>query len=135
MAAGVGSVVGAIAGLMIPLARRWPRPATTIALVLLFACAWDPVRQFLFGLVIIFGHLIRWGWSIGAHLNPWAMTDDQIWSTAAVFGAIAGALVAGLALRMAGGYRSDLVPMRRAEDHRRPGEESSTRAGAQRAPG
>jgi hypothetical protein len=107
MAAGVGSVVGAIAGLLILLARTWPRPATVIALVLLFACAWDPVQQFIFGLVIIFGHMIRWGWYIGAHLDPWNMTDEQIWATAAVFGGTAGALVAGLALHMAGRHRSD----------------------------
>jgi hypothetical protein len=109
MAAGVASIVGAIAARMIRLARRRPRPATTITLVLLFACAWEPVQQLIFGLVIIFGHIIRRGWYIGARLDPWPMTDEQIWATAALFGAIAGALVAGLALHLAGRHRSDLV--------------------------
>jgi hypothetical protein len=135
MAVGVGSVVGAIAGGMIRLARRRPRPATTIALVLLFACAWEPVQQVILGLVIGFGHLIRRGWYVCARLDPWPMTAEQIWSTAAVFGAIAGVLVAGLALRLAGRHRSELVPAQRAEGSPRLGEESSTRAGAQRAPG
>jgi hypothetical protein len=58
---------------------------------------------------IIFGPTIRWGWYVCAHLDPWPMTDEQIWATAAVFGAIAGALVAGLALHMAGRHRSDVA--------------------------
>ena len=128
MATGVGSVVGVIAGLLFLLARRWPRLATGIALGLLFAYASDPVRQFSFDLVI------RWGWLIRAPSGTWPMTDDQIWATAAVFGAIAGAVVAGFGLHMAGRPRSDHVPASRAEGSRRTAEESGTRADAQRAP-
>jgi hypothetical protein len=103
MGAGVGGVVGAIAGLLILLARRWPRWATGIALGLLFACAFDPVQQ------LIFRAVISWGWIVRALHVAWAMTDDEIWATAAVFGAIAGALVAGLALHMAGRHPSHFV--------------------------
>jgi hypothetical protein len=109
MAAGVGSLVGAIAGLLILLARRWPRWATAIALGLMFACAAELVQQF------IFRGVISWGWVVRAQFDTWAMTDDQIWATAAVVGAIAGAVVAGLAVHRAGRPRSDRVPGQRAE--------------------
>jgi hypothetical protein len=102
MGAGVGSVVGVMAGLLILLARRRPRLATGIALGLLFACASSQVQRFVFGAVITFGRTIQWGWYVLSQLEPWAMTDDQIWSTAAVFGAIVGAVVASLAVRMSG---------------------------------
>jgi hypothetical protein len=109
MAAGVGSVVGASAGLLILLARRRPRRATGIALGLLFACAAEPVQQF------IFRGVIFWGWVVRAQLDSWAMTDDQIWATAAVFGAIVGAVVAGLAVHRGDRHRPDRVPGQRAE--------------------
>ncbi|HZW33871.1 MAG TPA: hypothetical protein VFF52_24325 [Isosphaeraceae bacterium] len=125
MEVGVGSVAGVIAGLLILLGRRWPRLATGIALGLLFACAVDSVRQFVFDVVI------RWGWIIRALHNTWAMTDEQIWATAAVFGAIAGAVIAGFAVRMAGRHRSNLVPAQPAEGSRQPAGPSARRADIQ----
>jgi hypothetical protein len=95
LAAGVGVVVGVLAGLLIRLSRRRPRLATMLALTLLFACAASAVKESLFGLVVVWGKIIRW------HIIPWGLIDDQISESGAVFGAIAGALIAAISSHFA----------------------------------
>jgi hypothetical protein len=90
MAAGVGVVVGVVSGVLIALARKRPRLATMLAVTLLFACAASPVQESLFGLVVIWGRLIRW------RIMSGGLIDDQISESGAVFGAIAGALIAAI---------------------------------------
>ena len=89
---GVGIVLGAVAGLLTVLARRMPRLATGGALALLFACASGPGRQF------AFDQVVWWGWKLRFHLVPWSISDDQIAASGMIFGAIAGAVIAGLAM-------------------------------------
>jgi hypothetical protein len=101
---GVGGVVGAIAGLLIVLARRRPRLAIGISLGLLVTCAAGPEQPILFGLVFL------WGLIIQRPFGTWPMTPDGVWATAAILGAIAGAFVACFSLRMARGHRSGPVP-------------------------
>ena len=88
----VGLALGTIAGLLIRLGRRRPRLATGMALAILFAFASDLGRPFTFDLVT------RFGWFLRGLLVPWSLSDDQISNTATIFGAIAGAAVAGLAM-------------------------------------
>ncbi len=107
---GMGSVVGAIAGLLIVFARRRPGLTTGISLGLLVACASGPVRPVLFGLVIFWGRTILWSeWLIHSQFSTWPMTPDEVWATAATLGAIAGAIVAFLSTRVARRHRSGPV--------------------------
>ncbi len=92
---GTGIAVGGVAGLLIVLARRRPRLATGISLGLLMACASGPARSILFGLVIFWGLVIR------RPFATWPMTPDEVWATAAILGAIAGAFVACFSIRVA----------------------------------
>ena len=142
LGAGVGSVVGVIAGLLIVLARRRPRLATAISLGLLVTCASEPVQPILSGLVIY------WGWVIRRLVGTWPMTDDQVWATATVLGAIAGAVVACLATHISRRHRSrsvprtagpigpvfPLAPRSNGERGRRPIEESVSRIVTQSPP-
>lgn len=116
MAVGVGVVVGAIVGHLIILRRRWPRLGMGILLGLLLACAVEPVQQALLGAVTV------WGWTIRRFSDTWPMTDDQVWATATVLGAIAGCVVAGFGIRLAHPHRPATVT--------EPGAEPSHRAGA-----
>jgi len=107
---GVGALAGAIAGLLIVLAHRWPRLATVISLGLLVTCASSPVQPILFGLVILWGRTILWmEWLIHSQFSTWPMTPDEVWATAAIFGAIAGAVVACFSIYVARRHRSSHV--------------------------
>jgi hypothetical protein len=99
----VGLALGTIAGLLIRLGRRRPRLATGMALAILLASASDLGRPFLFDLVI------RFGWILRGLLLPWSLSDDQISSTAMIFGAIAGAAVAGLAMHATRGRPGEVA--------------------------
>jgi hypothetical protein len=72
--------------------RQRPRLATGTALAILFLFASDLGRQFAVDLV-------TWlGWRLRYHFVPGSISDDQISITGMIFGAIAGAVVAGLAM-------------------------------------
>ncbi len=95
LGAAVGIVLGTATGLLIRFQRQRPRLATGTALAILFAFALEPGRQFAFDLV-------TWtGWRLRYHLVPWSISDDQISITGMILGAIAGAVVAGLAANAA----------------------------------
>jgi hypothetical protein len=92
LGAAVGIALGTTAGLLIRFGRRRPRVAISVALAILFAFASGPGRQFALDLV-------TWtGWRLRYHLVPWSISDDQISITGMIFGAIAGSVVAGLAM-------------------------------------
>jgi hypothetical protein len=92
LGAAVGLALGAVAGLLIQLGRHRPRLATGTALAILFAFASDPVRQFTL-------HLVTWlGWILRYTFVPWSISDDQISITGMILGAIAGSVVASLAI-------------------------------------
>ncbi len=93
LATGVGAVAGVAAGVLIMLDRRWPRLTTAMALALLFAFAAAPVQKMTFELVV------QWGWIIHWHLVPGSLIADEISELAAVFGAIAGAVIAVVSFR------------------------------------
>jgi hypothetical protein len=138
MGVGVGAVVGAIAGGLVVMGRRRPRLSRWIAFGLIVTCASEPVRPILFGLVVFWGMVIR------RLLAAWPVTQEHIWATAASFGAITGALVGCLAIRLARRHRSGHVsrtagtgvpvlpispPSHAGEGRgRRPGEAPATRA-------
>jgi hypothetical protein len=90
--AAVGVVFGALAGLLTMLGRRWPRLATCTALAILFALASDSGRQFTLDLLTGLGGMLR------ARFVPWTISDDQISTSGMLFGAIAGCVVAELAM-------------------------------------
>jgi hypothetical protein len=92
LGAAVGIALGAVAGLLVKFGRQRPRLATGSAVALLFLFASDPGRQFAHDLV-------AWvGWRLRYHFVPWSISDDQISITGMIFGAIAGAAVAGLVM-------------------------------------
>jgi hypothetical protein len=99
LGAALGLALGTIAGLLIRLGRRRPRLATGMVLAILFASASDLGRPFTIELVT------RFGWILRGLLVPWSLSDDQISNTAMIFGAIAGAAVAGLAMYATRGRR------------------------------
>jgi hypothetical protein len=106
----VGGALGALAGLLVRSSRQRPRVATGAALVVLFAFASDRGRRFTLDLV-------TWlGWRLRYHLVPWSISDDQISITGMIFGAIAGAVVAGLAMYVMR-PRPVMVTMVRRADH------------------
>ena len=88
----VGIALGTIAGLLIRFGRRRPRVATGVAVAILFVFASETGRQFALDLVRWMGILLRY------LLIPWSISDDQISITGMIFGAIAGAIVADLAM-------------------------------------
>jgi hypothetical protein len=100
LAAGVGAAVGALAGVLIRLARRRSRLAITLALAILFAFAAGPVQRMLFQIVVL------WGGIIHRLIISGSLIDDEISELAAVFGALAGAVIAVLWLRHTYGTRS-----------------------------
>jgi MFS family permease len=88
----VGLLLGVLAGRLAVLARRHPRIAMGLMLGLLFAGASEPVQRVAFGLVLFWGHVVRWLiWSPG-------MTYEFVPASGATFGAIAGAIIAVVAL-------------------------------------
>jgi hypothetical protein len=92
LGAAVGIAVGAVAGLLMRFGRQRPRLATGTALAILFLFASDLGRQFAVDLV-------TWlGWRLRYLFVPGSISDDQISITGMIFGAIAGAVVAGLAM-------------------------------------
>jgi hypothetical protein len=94
LSAVVGLMPGAIAGLVAVLARRRPRIAMALIIALLVAAAAEPVRQLAFGLVLFWGHVVRWNiWSPG-------MTDPHVPASGATLGAIVGAILAAAAMRL-----------------------------------
>ena len=92
LGAAVGITLGAAAGLLIQLARRWPRLATGTALAILFALASAFGRQFAFNLVSGAGMILR------SRFVPWSISADQISTTGMIFGAVTGCTVASLAI-------------------------------------
>jgi hypothetical protein len=92
LGATLGIVFGTVAGLLTRLGRHRPRLATGTALGLLFGFASGAGRQFALG-------LMTWlSWRLRYHVVPWSISDDQISITGMILGAIAGAVVAGLAM-------------------------------------
>ncbi len=92
LGAAVGIALGAVAGLLIRLGRKRPRLATGAALAILFALASGPGRQTVIDLV-------TWSsWRLRYLFVPWSISDDQISITAMIFGAVAGSVIAGLAM-------------------------------------
>jgi hypothetical protein len=99
LSAMVGLLAGALAGLLVALARRKPRAAIGLALALLVACASEPVQRLALELIV------RWGYILRRLILSWGQAAEQISATGAAVGAIAGAVVAGVALRFAGATR------------------------------
>jgi hypothetical protein len=90
----VGLLLGALAGLVAVLARRQPRIAMGLMLGLLFAGVSEPVQRLAFGLVLFWGQVVRMCiWSPG-------ITDPFPPASGATFGAIAGAIMAVVAMRL-----------------------------------
>ncbi len=94
LGATAGIAFGAIAGLLIKFGRRRPRLATGTAFAILILIASDLGREF------VLGALTWLGWRLRYHFVPWSITSDQdqISITAMIFGAIAGAAIADLAV-------------------------------------
>ena len=95
LAAALGIPLGSVVGLLARLVRRMPRMAAAIAVLLLVASASDPVRQFASVL------LTPLGWIVRTHFVPWSISGDQITETGMLFGAISGAVIAGLSMHLA----------------------------------
>jgi hypothetical protein len=91
----VGIVLGSITGLLARLARRKPRLAGMIAVGLLIVSASEPGRQFALGQMTLWGQVIR------NVLVGWSVSDDEIVASGMLFGAIAGAVIAGLSMHVA----------------------------------
>jgi hypothetical protein len=92
LGAAVGIALGVLAGLLIKLGRQRPRLATVMAVAMLLALASDFGRVFAFHLVTWVGLILRY------FVVPWSISDDQISITGMIFGAVAGCVVAGLAI-------------------------------------
>ena len=90
--AAVGIAVGAVAGLLMRFGRQRPRLATGTALAILFLFASDLGRQFAVDLVTWLGWRLRYLFVRGN------ISDDHISITGMIFGALGGAVVAGLAM-------------------------------------
>jgi hypothetical protein len=89
----VGLVPGAIAGLLVVLAGRRPRIAIGLIIGLLLAAAAEPVQRLIFELVQFWGTGVRWAiWSPG-------ITDPYVPAVGATLGAIAGSIIAAVAMR------------------------------------
>jgi hypothetical protein len=89
----VGLLAGAIAGLVVVLARRRPSIAMGLVIGLLFAAAMEPVQRLAFGLVLTWGQIVRSIiWSPG-------MTDPYMPAFGATVGAIIGTIIAAVAVR------------------------------------
>ena len=94
-AAGVGSVVGFVGGLLLRLARWSTRSAAVTGLGLLVTCATDSVRESLFGF------LNQCGWTLHVQFGtPW-MTPVEIAATGAVLGSLTGTGAVGLLIYLA----------------------------------
>ena len=88
----VGLLPGAIAGLLVVLAGQRPRIAIGLIIGLLLAAAAEPVQRLTFELVQFWGMGVRWAiWSPG-------MTDPYVPAAGATLGAIAGSLIAAVAM-------------------------------------
>ncbi len=101
MGAGLGVLVGLVAGRLIVIAGRRPQLAKWIALGMVVICAFGPVRAILFGGVSVWGMVIR-----RLFATTWPMTDEHVWATAAILGAITGSFVAYLSTRVPLWHRS-----------------------------
>ncbi len=88
----VGLILGTIVGLLAIIARRRPRVAIGLIAVLLLAGAAEPVQRLAFGLVLMCGYTVRW-----LIVSP-GMTDPFVPAAGVSAGAIAGALIAAVAL-------------------------------------
>ena len=94
LGAAVGIAAGTPAGLLFRFGRQWPRLATGTALAILIVFASGLGRQFAVDVA-------TWlGWRLRYHFVPWSFSSssDDISITAMLFGAITGAVVAGLAM-------------------------------------
>lgn len=89
----VGLVIGALAGLLVILGRPCPRIAMGLTLGLLLAGASEPVQQFAFGLVLFCGQVVRF------LIESPGLTDPYVPASGATMGAIAGAIIAAVAIR------------------------------------
>jgi hypothetical protein len=89
----VGLLLGSLSGLLAFLARRRPRLAMGLFLGLILAGSTGPVQDFTFDLVLSWGQVVRSRiWSPG-------MTDTFVPALGVTLGAIAGAIVAAVAMR------------------------------------
>jgi hypothetical protein len=92
----VGAALGTTTGLLTILARRKPGLAIGAALAILFAFASDFGRQFAIDKVTWLGWILRY------YFVPHSYSDDEISTTAMIFGAIVGSVIAGVALHATG---------------------------------
>jgi hypothetical protein len=118
----VGFMLGTVAGLLTVLGRLRPRLATGTALIILFAFASSPGRQFAFELVTSLGRILRSVFVSGS------ISDDQISITGMMFGAIAGAVIANFAM-----YATRTVDTRKLPSGRAPADDQIEPSG-QRIP-
>jgi hypothetical protein len=89
----VGLLLGSFSGVLAILARRRPRLAMGLFLGLISAGSSEPVQEFTFDLVLSWGQVVRSRiWSPG-------MTDTFVPALGVTLGAIAGAIVAAVAMR------------------------------------
>jgi hypothetical protein len=88
----VGALLGTIAGLLVVIARRWPRVAIGLIAALLLAGAMGPVQRSAFDLVVLCGYIVRW------FIDSPGMTDHFVPALGATAGAIAGTIIAAVAL-------------------------------------
>jgi len=93
LGAGVGLLLGAVAGRLTVLARRQPRIAIVLLLGLIVAGASEPVQRLAFGLVLIWGQIVR------SCIESPGLTDSFVPASGATCGAIAGAIIAAIAMR------------------------------------
>lgn len=88
----VGMLAGAVAGNLAILSRRHPRIAMWLMLGLLCACVSELVQHLVFELVLFCCLFVRWWiWSPG-------VTVPYVPASGATFGAIAGAIIAAVAM-------------------------------------
>ena len=88
----LGILVGAIAGLLLVLARRWPRFVGGLVVGLLLACAIASVHINLFDVVIDFVVQTRLH-GIDRAYHAWLMTSEVASAVGATAGAVVGAVI------------------------------------------
>lgn len=90
----VGIAFGAVGGPLFKFGRQWPRLAAAAAVAAMILVVSDFGRQSTF-------HVVTWlGWRLRYQFVPWSITgdSDEISIMTIIFGAVAGAAVADLAM-------------------------------------